>query len=59
MRAMDDAVQKGIGDGWIEDRVKPVFGGELAGDNGGRDRLAIFDNFQEVSSFCVVERGKA
>jgi len=54
---VNQAVEDGIGDGGIADVSMPVFDRELAGHECGAGAVAVFDDFQKVSSFWVVALG--
>ena len=54
---VNESVQNGIGDGWIPDMVVPVFDGELARNKGRGIPVAIFNDFQKISSFGIGQRG--
>ena len=50
---MNHPVQDGISDGRISDMIMPVFDRELAGNEGRDIAVAVFDDFEKVSSFRV------
>jgi hypothetical protein len=54
---VNQPVHNGIGDGRVSDMVVPVLNGELTGDQGGTRSVAIFDDFKQIPSFRVRERG--
>ena len=54
---VNQAVHNGIGDGWIPDMVMPVFDGELARNKGRGIAVAVFNDFQKISSFGIGQRG--
>jgi hypothetical protein len=63
---VNQAIEDGIDDGRIPDVFMPVFQRKLAGNESGAGAVAIFDDFQQVSSFraaCTVitpvEKAKA
>lgn len=56
MRVMDEAVQDGVGIGWVSDYVMPGRHGQLAGDDGGAPSVAILEYFEEIVAGLVVER---
>lgn len=56
---MDEAVEDGVGVGWIADHRVPVLDGELAGDDGGAPPVAFLEDLQEVVSGLCVERLEA
>ncbi len=45
---MDEPITDGIGDGCVGDQLVPVLGGELAGDQGGAQPVAVFEELQEI-----------
>jgi hypothetical protein len=45
---MNDAIEDGVGVGWISDELVPFGHGELAGDDGGPAAVAFFQDFEEV-----------
>ena len=53
MSVVNQAVEDGIGDGGIPDVFMPVFYGKLAGNESGAGAVAIFDDFQQISSFQI------
>ena len=55
---MDEAVEDGIGDGWIADGLVPLVDGQLAGDDGGCLSVAIFEDLQQVASLLGVQDGQ-
>jgi len=59
MGIVNQAVQDGICDGGIADMIMPVFYGELTGNEGGCITVTLLDEFEELSSFGVVQRGQA
>ena len=54
---VNQSVQDGIGDGRVPDMIMPVFNRELTGDQGGTRSITVFDDFEQVSSFRIRERG--
>jgi hypothetical protein len=52
---MDEAVEDGIGNGWIADHVVPVIDGNLAGDDRRTLLVSILDVFQEIAALLVGE----
>ena len=54
---VNQTIHNGIGDGGVSDMVMPVFNGELTGDQGGTRSISVFDDFEQVSSFRIRERG--
>jgi len=56
---VDEAIQDGVGKGWITDYIMPLIERELSGYDGGTETVAILYNFQEVMALFVSEFGKA
>lgn len=56
MRAVEQAIADGVGEVGIADAGVPVFGRELAGDEGRGTLTAIFDYFDEVTALTVAKR---
>lgn len=56
---MANAIEDGIGEGWVADGLMPVLDGQLAGDNCGGAAVAVFEDFQQVTAFRGCEDGKA
>ena len=54
-----NAIEDGVGQGWVADRFVPVLDGQLAGDDGGAAAVAVFEDFQEVTLLGGGEDGKA
>jgi hypothetical protein len=52
---MAQAIQHGIGKGGLTDHFVPGVNGELAGDDGGAESVAIFEDLQEVMTLLVSE----
>ena len=50
---VNQPVQDCISDGRISDMIMPVFDRELAGNEGRDIAVAVFDDFEKVSSFRV------
>lgn len=53
MCVVNQAIEDRIGNGGIANMLMPVFDGKLAGENGGATAVAIFVDFQQVSSFHI------
>jgi len=51
------AVEDAIGEGGVADLGVPVGHGELAGEDGGAQRVAVFADLQKVSPLGVVHGG--
>lgn len=45
---MDQAIQNGVGEGWIADDLMPLIEGQLACDQGGGIAVAILEYLQQV-----------
>jgi hypothetical protein len=43
-----DAIEDGVGVGWITDQIVPFIEGDLAGDDGGSPAVAFFEDFEKV-----------
>lgn len=52
---VDEAVEDGIGNGWIGDHVVSVIEGNLAGDDRRTLLVSILDDFQEIAALLVGE----
>jgi hypothetical protein len=50
---VDKAVQNGICQRRIADMFDPIRNGHLGGDDRGRDRLAVFQDLQQIPSLLV------
>ena len=59
MRAVDQPVEDGIGDGWIADMGMPVLNRQLAGDDGGGASVPIVDDLQQIASLLGGEWGQS
>jgi hypothetical protein len=59
MSVMDEPIEDGVGYRGISDAVMPVFHGQLAGDNRGRQALSVFNDFQQITALMVGQRGQA
>ena len=55
---MDDAVEDGVGDGWIGDDLMPVLDRHLAGDDGRAALIAVVDDLEQVAALLAGERGE-
>src|SRR2546430_5407282 len=47
---VDEAVEDGVGDGWVADDVVPVFDGKLAGDDGRSASVPIVHDVEQVAA---------
>ena len=56
MRVVDEAIENGVGIGWVADHVVPLVDGDLAGDDGGAPAVAFFENLEEIMACGGVER---
>jgi hypothetical protein len=52
---VDDAVQDGVGVGWIVDDVVPAVDRDLAGDDGGPAAIPFFEDLEEIAPGAGVE----
>ena len=59
MGVVDEAIEDGIGQGWVAYSLVPVFDGQLAGDDSGSAAVAVFEDFQKVTAFRSGEDSKA
>ena len=59
MGVVNEAVEDGVGQGWVADSLMPVFDGQLACDDGGSAAVAVFEDFQEVAALRGGEDGQA
>ena len=55
MSVVNQPVQDGLSDGGITDMIMPIFYGELTGNKGRGIAVALFNHFEKVSSFRVVQ----
>jgi hypothetical protein len=46
---VDDAIEDGVGEGWLADDFVPFVEGELAGDEGRAIAIAILDDFHQIA----------
>ena len=56
VRVVHDAIEDGVGVGWIADQIVPFVDEDLTGDDGGSSAVAFFEDFEKVVSCCGVER---
>lgn len=49
---MHDAVEYGVGDGAVGNKVVPACHGDLGCDQGGFSLIALLDDFEEVEARC-------
>jgi hypothetical protein len=59
MSVVDQAVQDGVGIGWMADKIVPAFYGDLAGQDGRAPPVAFFEDLVEVVAGAGVERLEA
>jgi hypothetical protein len=52
---VDDAVQDGVGVGWIVDDVMPAVDWDLAGDDGGPAAIPFFEDLEEIAPCASVQ----
>ena len=55
---MNEPIEDGIGYGGIADAVMPVFHGQLAGDNRRGEALSVFNDFQQIPTLLIGQRGQ-
>ena len=55
VRVVDDAIEDGVGVGWIADQLVPFVEGDLAGDDGRAAAVTFFEDFEEVVTSGGVE----
>jgi hypothetical protein len=55
MSVVNQSVQDGISDRGFSDMIVPMFDGELTGQEGGGGAMTFLDDFQEISSLCVIQ----
>ena len=53
MSVVDKPIQDGIGDGWILHVLMPGVDRELGGDDGGKEAVTVFDDFEKIPAFGV------
>ena len=46
-----EPIKDGIAEGGVADDIVPVLDGELTGDEGCSTRVAVLEDFEEVSAF--------
>jgi len=56
---VDEPVKDRLGEGWLPNRLMPVRDRQLAGDDRGPAILAIVEQFQDISTIVIPERGQA
>src|SRR5438552_10865928 len=55
VRVVDDAIEDGVGVGWIADQLVPFVEGDLAGDDGRAAAVTFFEDFEEVVTSGGIE----
>src|SRR5271165_4295659 len=55
MAGVHDAVEDGVGQGWIVEIGVPMFNGQLTGDQGGFAGGAIVEQFEQVGAFGLAD----
>jgi hypothetical protein len=53
---VDEAVEDGVGVGWVADHGVPILDGELTGDDGRAATVAFLEDFEEVVAGLGIER---
>ena len=56
MGVVHDAIEDGVGVGWITDQIVPFIKGDLAGDDGRSAAVAFFEDLEKVVACGSVER---
>jgi len=56
---VNEAVEDGIGEGWVADGLVPMLDWQLACDDGGRAAVAVFGDFRQIAAFRGGQDGKA
>ena len=59
MGVVKDAVANGVGQRRVADVRVPLFGEQLAGDDGGAQAVAIVEDFVQVMALLLLERGQS
>ncbi|MBB4383660.1 hypothetical protein GGD61_008365 [Bradyrhizobium sp. SBR1B] len=52
---VDEAIEDGVGDGWVADEVVPVIDGDLTGDEGRAAGVSVLDDLEEIAALLVAE----
>ncbi len=58
MGVVDEAVENGVGERRAADDLVPLLDRDLAGDDGRGALMAVFEDFEEIALFVLVERGQ-
>jgi len=56
MGVVDEAVEDGIGDGGVAERLMPLFDRHLAGEDGGATLRAVLDDLEQIGRLLTGER---
>ena len=56
MRAMDDAVEDGVSQGWVADHLMPAVDRDLTGDQQRAAVVAVVDDLEQIATLLGVER---
>src|SRR5260221_2460526 len=59
MSVVDEAVEDGIGVGWVTDDLVPLVDRHLAGEDGRAAAVAFFEDLVEIAACTAVERFEA
>ena len=51
-----EPIEDSVAKGGVADDIVPVLDGELTGDEGCSTRVAVLEDFEEVSAFDLIER---
>jgi hypothetical protein len=55
---VDEAIEDGVGDGWIADYLVPVVDRQLTCHDGRAAAVAVVDDLQQIASLLGCERDK-
>ena len=59
MRIVDEAIEDGVGIGWVADDLVPFIDRDLAGQNGRTAAISFFEDLVEITASATVERFEA
>ena len=59
MGVVDEAVEDGVGIGWVADDLVPFIDRDLAGQNGRAAAISFFEDLVEITASATVERFEA
>ena len=59
MRVAEQAVEDGISNRWLAERLVPLLDGQLAGHDGGVALVSVLNNFEQIGGLLVGERLQA